>query len=80
MPDGSESLGGVGVGDASSGGGGDAADVFSDGVRDIRLKKKAGSGTHDWCMLLPLNPQAIFYKAPRKLTKATATNFNCCYR
>ena len=37
MPDWRESLGGVGVGDASGGGGGDAADAFSDGVRDIRL-------------------------------------------
>ncbi len=40
MTDWSESLGGVVVGDASGGGGGDAADVLSDGVRDIRLKKK----------------------------------------
>ena len=41
MPDWSEYLDGVGVGDASGGGGsGDAADTFGDGVRDIRLKKK----------------------------------------
>ena len=38
MPDWSEYLGGVGIGDASDGGGsGDAADAFGDGVRDIRL-------------------------------------------
>ncbi len=41
MTDWSEYLGGVGVGDASGGGGsGDVADAFGDGVRDIRLKKK----------------------------------------
>ena len=27
-------------------------------------KKQNGSGTDDWCMLLPLNPQEIFYKLP----------------
>jgi hypothetical protein len=43
-------------------------------------KKKNGSGTDDWCMLLPLNPQAIFFKAPRNLTKATICDFYCCYR
>ena len=38
IPDWSEYLGGVGVGDASDGGGsGDVADAFGDGVRDIRL-------------------------------------------
>ncbi len=40
MPDWSESLGGVDGGDASSGGGGDVAAAFGDGVRDIRLLKK----------------------------------------
>ena len=80
MPDWSESHGNVGGGDASGGGGGDAADAFGDGVRDIRLSKKNGSGTDDWCMLLPLNPQAIFFKAPRNLTKATICDFYCCYR
>jgi hypothetical protein len=39
MPDWSESLGNVGGGDASGGGGGDAVDAFGDGVRDIRLSK-----------------------------------------
>ncbi len=56
MPDWREYLGGGVGGDASGGGGGDAADAFGDGVRDIRLSKKNGSGTYDWCMLLPLNP------------------------
>ena len=66
MTDWSESLGGGGGGggDASGGGVGDGEDACSDGVRDIRLLKKAGSGTHDWCMLLPLNPQAFFTKLP----------------
>ena len=40
MPDWSESLGNVGVGDGSGCGGGDAADAFGDGVRDIWLSKK----------------------------------------
>ena len=81
MPDWSESLGNVGGGDASGGGGGDDADAFGDGVRDIRFqKKKNGSGTDDWYMLLPLFPQAIFFKAPRKLTKANTIGFICCYR
>jgi len=40
MSDWSESLGNVGGGDGSTGGGGDVADVFGDGVRDIRLLKK----------------------------------------
>ena len=61
MSDRSESLGNVGGGDSSGSGGADAADAFGDGVRDIRLsKKKNRSGTNDWCMLLPLNPQAFF--------------------
>ena len=76
MPDRSESLGNVGGGDSSGGGGGVAADAFGDGVRDIRLSKKNGSGTDDWCMLLPLNPQAFFFKAPRKLTKANKNGVN----
>ena len=44
------------------------------------FQKKNGSGTDDWCMLLPLNPQAFFYKAPRKLTKVNKNGVNCCYR
>ncbi len=44
------------------------------------FEKKNGSGTDDGCMLLPLNPQAFFYKAPRKLTKVNKTGFSCCYR
>ncbi len=80
MLDWRESFGKVGGGDASGGGAGDAADAFGDGVRDIRLSKKNGSGTDDWFMLLPLNPQACFYKAPRKLTKVNKTGFYCCYR
>ena len=82
MLDWGESLGGGGGGggNASGGGGDDDADDFGDGVRDIRLSKKNGSGTDDWCMLLPLNPHTIIYKTPRKLTKATTTGFNCCYR
>ena len=40
MPDRSKSLGNVGDGDSSGGGGGDAADAFGNGVRDIRLSKK----------------------------------------
>ncbi len=60
--------------------GGDAADAVGDGVRDIQLSKKNGSGTDDWCMLLPLNPRAIFYTAPRKITKESTTVFYCCYR
>ena len=40
MPDRSESLGNVGGGDSSGDGGGDAADAFGDGIRDIRLSKK----------------------------------------
>ena len=56
MPDRRESLGGVGGDDASGGGGDNAPDSFGDGIRDIRLSKKNGSGTYDWCMLLPLNP------------------------
>ncbi len=57
IPDWSEYLGGVGVGDASGGGGsGDVADAFGDVVSEIfGLKKKNGSGTSDLCMLLPSN-------------------------
>ena len=44
------------------------------------FREKNGSGTDDWCMLLPLNPHAIFYTAPRKLTKATTPVFYCWYR
>jgi hypothetical protein len=53
-----ESLGDIdGGGDAGGGdGGGDVADVYGDGVRDIRLSKKTASGSGDRCMLLPLNP------------------------
>ncbi len=46
----------------------------------LGFRKKDGSGKDDWCMLLPLNPHAIFYKAPKKLTKANITCFYCCYR
>ena len=55
-----ESLGDVGGGDTCGGGGGDAADFFMVFVIFGFQKKKNGSGTDDWCMLLPLNPQAIF--------------------
>ncbi len=59
---------------------GDATCAVGDGVRDIRLSKKNGSGTDDWCMLLSLNPHAMFYTAPTKSTKAATIVFYCCYR
>ena len=40
MPDRNESLGNVGGGDSSGGCGGDVADAFGDGIRDIQLSKK----------------------------------------
>ena len=48
------------------GGGGDVADVYGDGVRDIRLSKKNARGSDDKCRLLPLNPSGLRRESPRK--------------
>ena len=52
----SESLGDGASGGDAGGGGGDVADVYGDGARDIRLSKKTARGLDDKCMMLPLNP------------------------
>ncbi len=67
MLDQSESLGNVGGGDANGGGGGDTADAFGDGVRDIysafKKKKTEVAQTTGICCYRYF-PRRIFTKLP----------------
>ncbi len=73
MPDWSESLGGVGGGDASGGGVGDDADACSDGVRDIRLFKKSRKWHRRPVYAATAKSQGDFLQSSQKISEG---NYN----